>query len=69
MAATFYGWGLGLFGHVARAPLYLFVLLAWALMLFWSKPWFDRFAYGPLEWLWRSLARGKMQSMRKSVPA
>ncbi|QUT06605.1 DUF418 domain-containing protein [Sphingobium phenoxybenzoativorans] len=68
MCAIFYGWGLGLFGRVDRAPLYLFVLLAWALMLLWSKPWLDRFAYGPMEWLWRSLARGKLQPMRKSVP-
>jgi uncharacterized protein len=68
MCAIFYGWGLGLFGKVDRAPLYLFVLFGWALMLLWSKPWLDRFAYGPLEWLWRSLARGKLQSMRKSVP-
>lgn len=61
MTAIFYGWGLGLFGSVARAPLYLFVLLGWAVMLLWSKPWLDRFAYGPMEWLWRSLARGKIQ--------
>jgi len=69
MCAIFYGWGLGLFGKVDRAPLYLFVLLGWALMLLWSSPWLDRFAYGPLEWLWRSLARGKLQKMRKSVSA
>jgi uncharacterized protein len=36
----------------------------WALMLLWSKPWLDRFAYGPFEWLWRSLARGRIQSLR-----
>ena len=29
----------------------------WALMLLWSKPWLDRFRYGPFEWLWRSLSR------------
>jgi uncharacterized protein len=32
-------------------------------MLIWSKPWLERFAYGPLEWLWRSLARGGFQPM------
>ena len=66
MTAIFYGWGLGLFGSVARVPVYLFVLLGWALMLLWSKPWLDRFAYGPIEWLWRSLARGKIQPFGKS---
>jgi uncharacterized protein len=69
MCGIFYGWGLGLFGSVDRAPLYLFVIAAWAIMLLWSKPWLDRFAYGPVEWLWRSLARGKMQVMRRNVPA
>lgn len=65
MTAIFYGWGLGLFGKVDRATLYAFALLAWLLMLLWSKPWLDRFAYGPLEWLWRSLARGAVQPVRR----
>ncbi|PZU58418.1 MAG: hypothetical protein DI547_10210 [Sphingobium sp.] len=69
MCALFYGWGLGLFGHVGRAAIYLFVPAVWAVMLLWSKPWLDRFAYGPVEWLWRSLSRGEMQKMRKSVPS
>jgi len=64
MTFIFYGWGLGLYGQVGRAELYLFVLGAWALMLLWSKPWLMRFRFGPLEWLWRSLARRKVQPMR-----
>jgi uncharacterized protein len=63
MTAIFYGYGFGLFGHVGRAGLWVFVLGAWAVMLLWSKPWLMTFHYGPLEWLWRSLARGKMQAM------
>jgi uncharacterized protein len=65
MTTIFYGYGFGLFGHVDRAGLWLFVLGAWAAMLLWSKPWLLKFHYGPLEWLWRSLARGKMQAMRR----
>ena len=65
MTTIFYGYGFGLFGHVGRAGLWLFVLGAWAVMLLWSKPWLMKFHYGPLEWLWRSLARGKMQAMRR----
>ncbi|NJM51737.1 MAG: DUF418 domain-containing protein [Sphingomonadales bacterium] len=61
MTTLFYGYGLGLYGHIGRAQLYLFVLAAWAVMLFWSKPWLVHFHYGPLEWLWRSLARGRLQ--------
>jgi uncharacterized protein len=65
MTSIFYGWGLGLYGHVDRASLYLFVLGAWVVMLLWSKPWLERFHYGPFEWVWRSLARGKFQPMQK----
>ena len=39
----------------------------WVLMLLWSKPWLDRFRYGPFEWLWRSLARGRLEPMRKAA--
>lgn len=65
MTTIFYGYGLGLYGHVGRATLWLFVIGAWIAMLFWSKPWLERFAYGPFEWLWRSVARMKLQPMRK----
>jgi uncharacterized protein len=61
MTSLFYGYGLGLFGRLDRAELYLLVPPAWLAMLLWSKPWLDRFLYGPLEWLWRSLAMGKAQ--------
>ncbi len=60
----FYGYGLGWFGYLGRAELYLVVLAVWALMLLWSKPWLAMFRYGPFEWLWRSLSRGKLQPMR-----
>jgi uncharacterized protein len=65
MTTLFYGYGAGLFGQLSRAELWLVVLPMWALMLLWSKPWLDRFEYGPLEWLWRSLSRGEVQRMRK----
>lgn len=65
MTSIFYGYGLGLYGFVSRAELWFFVIGAWALMLLWSKPWLEHFRYGPLEWLWRSLARMKIQPMRR----
>ena len=67
--AIFYGWGLGLYGDVSRAEAWLFVPVFWLAMLAWSKPWLDRFHYGPLEWAWRSLARGRPQPMRKPDPS
>ncbi len=65
MTGIFYGWGLGLFGKYSRWQIYLFVPIVWTIMLLWSKPWLARFRYGPLEWLWRSLSRGQLQTMRK----
>jgi uncharacterized protein len=38
-------------------------------MLGWSKPWLDRFNYGPFEWLWRSMSRLQLQRMRKPSSA
>lgn len=65
MTGLFYGYGLGLYNQIGRAGLWVFVIGAWALMLLWSKPWLDHFHYGPFEWLWRSLARGKLQPFKK----
>jgi len=64
MSFIFYGWGLGLFGHIDRATAMLFVFATWGIMLTWSKPWLERYRFGPAEWLWRSLARRKLQPMR-----
>ena len=65
LIVTGFFYGLAQFGRLGRAELWLVVLPVWALMLLWSKPWLDRFRYGPFEWLWRSLARGDPQPMRK----
>ena len=62
---VFYGWGLGNYGSVSRWQAWLLVPAVWTIMLGWSKPWLERFQYGPFEWAWRSLARGKIQPMRK----
>lgn len=64
MTFIFYGWGLGLFGQIDRITAMAFVIGAWGIMLLWSKPWLQRFRFGPAEWLWRSLARRSLQPMR-----
>jgi uncharacterized protein len=63
----FYGYGFGLFGRLSRAELYIVVAGVCAFILIWSKPWLERYRYGPLEWLWRTLARGDPQPMRRSA--
>ena len=63
--ALFYDFGLGLFGEVSRGQAWLFTPLVWAIMLLWSKPWLDRYRYGPFEWAWRSLSRWRWEPMRR----
>lgn len=65
MLFVFQGWGLGLFGKLDRLGLYAVVALACMAMLAWSKPWLERYRYGPLEWLWRCLTYGKMFPLRR----
>lgn len=65
MMIVFQGWGLGLFGELNRPLLYLVTVLTWVLMLAWSKPWLDRYRYGPLEWLWRCLTYRQVFAIRK----
>jgi uncharacterized protein len=66
MCAVFYGWGLGLFAQIRPAELPMLVFCAWLVMLVWSTAWLSRFAIGPMEWLWRSLARRQPQRIRNS---
>lgn len=65
MLFVFHGWALGLFGTLNRPQLYLVTGLTWVVMLLWSKPWLDRFRYGPLEWLWRCLTYRKLFPLRR----
>lgn len=69
MTSLFYGWGIGLWGDFSRIELWLVVIIMWGVMLLWSKPWLERYRYGPFEWLWRTLARGSVQPMRKPIAA
>lgn len=65
MTTLFYGYGFGLYGSLTRIQLWIPVVAVWAVMLLWSKPWLDRFRYGPFEWLWRSLSRRRLEPMRR----
>lgn len=69
MALVFQGWGLGLFDRFDRVELLGFVALGAALMLGWSKPWLERFRFGPLEWLWRCLTYGKLFPILRTAQA
>ncbi|TKD52113.1 DUF418 domain-containing protein [Sphingomonas baiyangensis] len=56
----FYGYGLGLYGRVDRLGQFGIMLSIWLALLAFSPWWLTRFRYGPLEWLWRSLATRKL---------
>lgn len=57
MTTLFYGYGAKLFAEFNRAGLLLFVLGMWALMVLWSVLWRRSVGQGPMERLWRRLAR------------
>ncbi|MFU7528798.1 DUF418 domain-containing protein [Qipengyuania sp. ASV99] len=65
MLIVFHGWALGLYGELNRPQLYLVTAMTWVLMLAWSKPWLERFRYGPLEWLWRCLTYGRVFPIKR----
>ncbi len=57
----FTGVGFGLVGVLERWALYAIVIGIWSLQLFLSPWWLNRFAFGPAEWLWRTLTYGTAQ--------
>ena len=50
---------------VNRTGILLFCLAVWALQLWWSPVWLERFRFGPAEWLWRVATYRKGQPLRR----
>lgn len=63
---VFCGYGFGLFGELSRVEQLWVVAGVWAFILIWSRPWLERFHYGPFEWAWRSLVQWKAQPFAKA---
>ncbi len=61
----FWGWGFGLFGQLDRLSQFFVILGVWIIQLIWSGPWLRSYKFGPLEWLWRTLAYRKIQPMKR----
>lgn len=59
MTTIFWGGRGELMGQVDRPQLLLIVFGIWALQLVWSPLWLSKFAFGPFEWVWRSLTYGR----------
>jgi uncharacterized protein len=52
---VFYGYGLGQFGKLSLAEGLAIVIVLYAAQAVFSRWWLQRYAYGPIEWLWRAL--------------
>jgi uncharacterized protein len=63
----FYSYGFGLYGRVSYAGTLAISLIVFSFQTVLSAWWLRRFRFGPAEWLWRSLAYGKIQPWR-TVP-
>lgn len=55
----FYGWGLGQFARLDYLQLLGIVPIIWGLDLAFAHLWLRFFRMGPVEWVWRTLARGR----------
>ncbi|AFZ72358.1 DUF418 domain-containing protein [Natronobacterium gregoryi] len=62
--SIFYGHGIGLFGQLSRAELLGVVVLIWTIQVPLSVAWLNRYRFGPVEWVWRTLTYGDRQPMR-----
>ncbi|MEN8171619.1 MAG: M28 family peptidase [Chloroflexota bacterium] len=66
--SIFYGYGLGLYGETDPSFGLLLTLGVFLFQIRFSQWWFERYRFGPLEWLWRSLTYLNRQplSIRKT---
>jgi len=62
---VFYGHGLGFYGHVSRLGQWGVTIAVWITLLIVAPLWLERFRFGPLEWLWRTLTYGARQPLRR----
>ena len=66
IAAFTYQWGLGLYGEMGPFWGLMAVFAIFPLMIIASSWWMGRFQFGPVEWLWRTLTYGQIQSFRRA---
>jgi uncharacterized protein len=64
---VFFGYGLGQFGKLDILPALALGACAYITQIFFSTWWLNRFSYGPLEWVWRSLTYGTFIALQKST--
>ncbi|MCK5066651.1 MAG: DUF418 domain-containing protein [Bacteroidales bacterium] len=57
--------GFSQYGRLQRYELYYIVLAVWVFQIILSSIWLKYFAFGPFEWLWRSLTYRKFQQFKR----
>lgn len=60
----FYGYGLGLLLKLSGTAALGLGLIFFLFQILFSKWWFSKFKFGPLEWVWRSGTNGRWQSFK-----
>ena len=50
---------------LTRTKIAVWIVGVWALQLWWSTWWLERFRYGPFEWAWRCGTYRSWQPLRR----
>jgi uncharacterized protein len=61
----FYHFGLGWYGHATYPGVFAITVVVFSAQMCVSVWWLNRFRFGPMEWVWRSMAYLKRQPMRR----
>jgi len=63
----FNAYAFGFFNRVGPAAGLLLAVVIYCVQLVWSRWWFTRYEFGPMEWLWRALTYGGAPAMGQAV--
>ena len=67
LALSTLGW-LAVHIDLTRTMIAIWILGVWALQLWWSTWWLERFRFGPFEWAWRCATYRHWQPLRRPAP-
>jgi peptidoglycan/LPS O-acetylase OafA/YrhL len=65
----FYPFGFGLYGHATLLQIFAIAIVVFSLQMAASLWWLKRYRFGPMEWLWRSIAYLEWQPRRREPAA
>jgi uncharacterized protein len=62
---VFFGYGLGQFGDLRPAPVFVLGIGVYLTQVLLSRFWLCHYRFGPIEWCWRTLMYGRLQPMKR----